>query len=94
MDLHDPVPTSYVLEVSSPGTERPLKKKEDFSRFKGENVKIKTAKQIGGSKNFTGILQEVREEGLLLETGKEVIEIFFEDISKANLCSKKGVGKR
>ena len=94
LDLHDPVPSSYILEVSSPGLERPLKKKEDFFRFQGETVKIKTLKQIGGSKNFTGILEEARGESIILKTEKEAIEIFYQDISKANLRWEKGVVKK
>ena len=94
LDLHDPVPVSYVLEVSSPGPERPLKKKEDFFRFQGETVRIKTANQINGSKNFTGLLQEALEESIILKTEKEAIEIHYQDISKANLRWEKGVVKK
>jgi len=94
LDLHDPVPSSYMLEVSSPGIERPLKKREDFLRFQGEEAKIKTANKINGSKNFTGTLGEVREDRLLLIMGKEEIEISLQDIVKANLCYKKGGSKR
>ena len=83
-----------MLEVSSPGIERPLKKREDFVRFLGEEAKIKTAIKINGSKNFTGTLGEVRDESLLLMMGKEEIEIFWRDIVKANLCYKKGGSKR
>jgi len=94
LDLHDPVPSSYMLEVSSPGIERPLKKREDFLRFQGGEAKIKTANKINGSKNFTGTLGEVREDRLLLIMGKEEIEISLQDIVKANLCYKKGGSKR
>lgn len=90
LDLHDPIPTSYILEVSSPGMERPLKKRKDFLRFQGEKVKIRTIDKISGSKNFTGTLAEVRENGLLLKREKEEIEIPFENIFKANLYYKKG----
>ncbi len=90
LDLNDPVPSSYILEVSSPGAERPLKRKKDFLRFQGETVKIRTIDKIDGSRNFTGILAEVRENSLLLKREKEEIEIPFQNISKANLYDKKG----
>lgn len=92
LDLHDPVPSSYILEVSSPGIERPLQKREDFIRFQGEEARIKTINKIYGSKNFTGTLGEVRENSLILRTEQEDVEIPFQDIAKANLCYKKGGG--
>lgn len=94
LDLHDPIPTGYVLEVSSPGAERPLTKKKDFLRFLGGQVKIRTIDKIDGSKNFTGILAEVREDGLLLKGVKEEVEIPFQNIFKANLYDKKGGSAR
>ncbi|NLX91237.1 MAG: ribosome maturation factor RimP [Firmicutes bacterium] len=94
LDLHDPIPSRYILEVSSPGIERPLKKREDFVRFLGEEAKIKTASKINGCKNFTGILGEVRGDNLILRVGKEEIAIPFQDITKANLCYKKGGRKK
>ncbi|HHU75794.1 MAG TPA: ribosome maturation factor RimP [Firmicutes bacterium] len=90
LDLHDPIPTSYTLEVSSPGMERPLKKRKDFLRFQGEKVKIRTIDKINGSKNFTGILMDVREDSLTIKRDKEEIKIHFENIFKANLYYKKG----
>src|SRR6185369_2220383 len=48
LDVADPIPHRYALEVSSPGIERPLKKEADFVRFFGEKAKLKLAKAVGG----------------------------------------------
>ncbi len=75
----------YTLEVSSPGLERPLKRIEDYRRFQGKKVKIKTRREIDGHRVFRGILKG-EQEGVIRvqENGKE-IAVPFEDIKKANL---------
>ncbi len=90
LDIKDPIPSSYMLEVSSPGIERPLKKKNDFLRFKGRNVKIKTYQKIEGQKNFAGVLQGLENEYvvILAEDGNR-IHIELDLISKAHLWDKK-----
>ncbi len=89
LDIEDPISFSYLLEVSSPGVERPLKKPEDYKRFEGSAVQLKTYRKIGGTKNFKGLLKESYENTVLLQTedGRE-IEIPFEEIAKANLWYK------
>ena len=56
LDETDPIKQSYILEVSSPGLERPLKKASDFERFKGEQVEVKLFQPINGKKVFEGEL--------------------------------------
>jgi len=74
LDTTDPIPHSYLLEVSSPGLERPLKKDADFQRFTGKMVLIKTFHPIGGKKLFRGKLGGLREQGVLIwENDQEVI---------------------
>lgn len=74
------------LEVSSPGIERPLRKLNDFTRFQGHLVKIKTHELIGADKVFQGIISEVRQEKIILRLENEVtLEIDFSNISKARL---------
>ncbi len=86
LDEHDPIKHAYVLEVSSPGLERPLSKKEHFLRFRGEKVRIKTMEKIDGSVNFSGRLLEVKEGVVLVEKddGREVT-IPLDKITKAHL---------
>jgi ribosome maturation factor RimP len=76
----------YSLEVTSPGPKRPLAKHEDFERFKGNRVKIKTSRPYNGQKNFTGILMGISGEQVNLQIGEEDIVIPYQDISKARLA--------
>jgi ribosome maturation factor RimP len=78
----------YVLEVSSPGLDRALKKPEDFERFVGRLAKISTAEPIGDAKFFEGRLAGFADGKVRVELkGKEprVVEIPLEGIRKANL---------
>jgi ribosome maturation factor RimP len=62
LDVEDVISTQYILEVSSPGLDRPLKNEEDYSRFLNRLVKIKTYQAIGGQKIFIGHLQGLTED--------------------------------
>ncbi len=73
------------LEVSSPGINRVVKKLEDFERFKGEKIKIKTREPIDERKNFTGILQGIRKDLILIDFNDVLIEIRLDNIEKARL---------
>jgi len=86
LDVEDCFPAQvYTLEVSSPGLTRPLKKLQDYTRFKGRKVKIKTAREIDGRKVFKGTLVREEEGRITVKNGKRDIVIPFEDIVKANL---------
>ncbi|PID55961.1 ribosome maturation factor [candidate division KSB3 bacterium] len=63
LDVENIIQTQYILEISSPGLDRPLKKLEDYLRFQGHLVKIKTYRPIDGQKTFLGYLRGVSEEG-------------------------------
>jgi ribosome maturation factor RimP len=76
----------YSLEVTSPGPERPLAKHEDFEKFRGSRVKIKTSRPLNGQKNFTGILKGISGEQVNLQSGEEAIMIPYQDIAKARLA--------
>jgi ribosome maturation factor RimP len=86
LDLEDPIPHRYTFEVSSPGLDRPLKRKEDFLRFIGKKVKIKTSLPINNQKVFTGRLLDFKEEKafLQLDHGSEQ-QIPFDQIAQARL---------
>lgn len=85
LDKEDVVPHSYMLEVSSPGIERPLKKPEDYERFIGERVSVRTYSALNGQKKFTGQLIGFNgsEIEIKIEQGRVVIPL--EKVSKANL---------
>ena len=85
MDVHLQEAGPYNLEVTSPGPERPLAKKQDFARFKGSRVKIRTNQLLNGQKNFTGVLLGISDDQVKLQIGVQVINLSYEDISKARL---------
>ena len=86
LDVHLEDIGPYNLEVTSPGLERPLAKKQDFERFKGNRAKIKTSRPRNGQKNFTGILTGISGGQVSLQIGEQTIAIPYEDISKARLA--------
>ncbi|MCS7164021.1 MAG: ribosome maturation factor RimP [Thermodesulfovibrio sp.] len=67
LDVEDPIKTSYTLEVSSPGVNRPLKEKRDFLRNIGRKVKITTKEKIADSTFFIGKVVDVGEDWVRLE---------------------------
>ena len=86
IDVHIENIGSYRLEVSSPGPNRPLNKKEDFHRFKGERVKIKTNELIENQKKFTGILEIINDDSVVIAVDGKRVEISDHVISKAMLA--------
>jgi len=89
LDVEELVPgPGYVLEVSSPGMDRALKKPEDFERFRGRLAKITTAEPVGDAKFFEGRLSGFADGKVRMELkGKElrIVELPLEAIRKANL---------
>jgi ribosome maturation factor RimP len=66
LDVNDPIAGTYVLEVSSPGLDRPLVKAEHFSRFQGERAKLETELPIEGRRRFVGRLEGLVDGDVLL----------------------------
>ncbi|NLJ34067.1 MAG: ribosome maturation factor RimP [Firmicutes bacterium] len=91
LDDKDPIPHSYLLEVSSPGAERPLKKRKDFIRFQGQEIKVRTYAPIKGRRNFRGRLKGVRDESIHLEIDQESYYIPLNKIAKAHLVVEFGL---
>ena len=86
LDREDFIDDAYILEVSSPGLGRTLKKDKDFERSIGQSVDIKTYKAVEGHKEYSGTLISCNKDILELETGEGRIMIFNRsDIAKANL---------
>lgn len=67
LDEHDFIEDAYILEVSSPGLGRPLKKEKDFARSLGEEVEVRTFRAIDHQKEFTGILKGYDKEKIIIE---------------------------
>jgi ribosome maturation factor RimP len=85
LDVKDLLQQHYVLEVSSPGLNRPLKREKDFLRAIGQKVKVKTAVPLKGRRNFSGVLQSFENGTLQLKLDDTVILIPEESVNKANL---------
>ncbi len=68
LDRDDFIDDSYILEVSSPGLGRPLKKERDFIRSKGEEVEIRTYRMVDRQKEFRGILKSWDKDTVTIET--------------------------
>ena len=67
LDLEDPVPQAYYLEVSSPGIDRPLVRVSDFERWAGYDAKIEMAVPLDGRKRFRGIIRGIENETVVIE---------------------------
>jgi ribosome maturation factor RimP len=86
LDMEDPIPQRYTLEVSSPGLDRPLFNDHDFERFAGRLIRLTTFAPVGGRRRFTGRLigLENGEVRLTLEGGQDVA-IPRDNVAKARL---------
>ncbi|MBA3814236.1 MAG: ribosome maturation factor RimP [Alphaproteobacteria bacterium] len=87
LDVEDPIHEPYTLEVSSPGMDRPLIKKDDFERFVGSMIKLELTTPYEGHLRFQGLLRGIEEDKVKIELDpeKEVAEIAFSDVKKAKL---------
>lgn len=70
LDVEDPIPGEYNLEVSSPGVDRPLFKEAHYQQYCGQWVKLKLSSAIEGRRNFTGRIVEVKDGGVKLLLGE------------------------
>ena len=75
-------PESYELEVSSPGLDRKLNKKEDFDRFIGKTIKIKLKEKLNDRKNFKGLLTDRRGDMVILEDD----QVFEIPMDRIDIC--------
>lgn len=85
LDVEDLIEHSYILEVSSPGLDRPLRREGDFERFKGKRVRISLKEVREGRRHLEGYLLGLREGMVGLDVEGRVIEIPFASIKRANL---------
>ncbi len=75
-----------LVEVSSPGIERPLTKPEHFERYVGREVRVRVAERIEGRRNFTGTILRTMETGFVLKpSGEAEVEVPFGSVTRANL---------
>ena len=85
LDVDGALSHGYVLEVSSPGLDRPLTREKDYINSIGKKIRVRTGIPISGSRNFKGILRFKDGKRLDMETESGIISIPFDTIQKANL---------
>ena len=89
LEAADPISEEYVLEVSSPGIDRPLTSREDFVRFAGHEARVELAHGLDGRRRFKGMLIGVEGDDVLLDvTGEgdtQCLRLPFDDIAEAKL---------
>ena len=76
LDEKDYIDDTYIMEVSSPGLGRPLKKEKDFKRSLGKEVDIRTYRMIDKQKEFTGILKDYDKDTVTIELENETLKTF------------------
>lgn len=84
LDEKDLIADSYILCVSSPGLDRPLKSERDFARFMGKKIDIKLYKPFEGRKEYTGVLTAYTPASVTIETDEN--EIIFDCKETAKIC--------
>ena len=85
LDVEDFISTPYVLEVSSPGLNRSLKRIEDFMKYRNQIIKVKTFDPIENRRHFKGKLLDVSENRIEIGMEGMVFQIPLSNVSKANL---------
>jgi ribosome maturation factor RimP len=85
LDVEDPVSGEYVLEVSSPGIDRPLTRLKDFERYEGYEVRLETSEMIDGRRRFKGELAGVEGDEVLIEIPEGTIGLKFDWLTEAKL---------
>ena len=85
IEIHELIKDHYILEVSSPGLDRPLKKESDFVRNKGKQIQVNTDSPINNSKINTGTIRDFSNSTLFLENNNDTLEIPLINIMQAKL---------
>ena len=90
LDEVDPIHGAYMLEVSSPGLDRPLFTPAQFEKYIGEEVRIEVRTPINGQRRFKGRLLSATPKEVCVEDKRQQIYLLMEDVSKANLVPDLG----
>ena len=85
IEIHELIKDHYLLEVSSPGLDRPLKKESDFVRNKGKQIQVNTDSPINNSRINTGTIRDFSNSTLFLENNNDTLEIPLINIMQAKL---------
>jgi ribosome maturation factor RimP len=85
LDVEDIIPGAFTLEVSSPGLERTFFSLDQMAAYIGQPIRVRLEKALDGRKNFKGSLSAINPPMFTLTDGKDVFELNWEDVGKANL---------
>jgi ribosome maturation factor RimP len=92
LDVEDPIPGSYTLEVSSPGIDRPLVRLEDFERWAGHLARVELKAPVNGRRRFRGVIESASGNAITLTLPPDAnagdatsVELGFDDIADAKL---------
>ena len=89
LDMEDPLPGAFNLEVSSPGIDRVLRRPQHFQRFVGEKVRVRLYDPLDGQRSFTGQLSQVEDNTVTVKVdGNKEVRVELELIKKANLIAE------
>ena len=85
LDVEDPIAGEYILEVSSPGTDRPVFKTTDYDRFVGEQVRLRLHGRLEGRRKFRGRLLGLRGDNVVIEEQGEEVAVPITEIDRAHV---------
>lgn len=85
LDVEDPVPSDYVLEVSSPGIDRPLTREKDYTRWAGHLLRVETSVPMDGRRRFKGRLLGLDNGAVHIRLDEGDVALPLSDIQKAKL---------
>ncbi len=90
LDIKDIISHEYVLEVSSPGLDRPLVKEEDFLQAIGKKIKVRMVVPVNGRRRFTGYLREFQGRTLYVAVDDQMVTLPRKGVEKANIVYEYG----
>ena len=85
LDVEDPIPGSFRLEVSSPGLDRRLRTREHFERFVGDRIRLELTVAREGRRRYQGILKHVEQDEIELSVDNEVFQFQLHEVAQARL---------
>lgn len=85
LDVADPIASAYMLEISSPGIDRPLTRRADYERFAGFEAKIEMQRAVEGRRRFRGKLMGLEGDDAKLLVGPEMLRLPLDAIARAKL---------
>lgn len=88
LDVEDPIPGSYTLEVSSPGLDRPLFTPEHYQRFTGSTVKMSLIQPFAGRRRLTGKLLGIQDGSVIILVDSDEYRIPFDQVKKTRLIPR------